>query len=173
MRVLQFAKYSLVTLATAALALSGCGSESSAPTVPFNPAGATADLEAVNTTFGSQPFTSFSALSVLFDAALGGAPLVSASAAALDVRGGGTAMGLQAAVARSAERIARIVPRPAGRLKRSRPRPGPVTGEDVVYSGVTYVSRPRRGRRTRGKGTCTLDTVKMLWPCPRPDRVGI
>jgi len=152
MHVLQFAKRSLMTLAAAAVALSGCGSESSAPTVPFNPSGATADLEAVNTTFGSPAFTSFSSLSVLFDAALGGAPLVSASAAALDVRGGGTDTGLQAAVARSAERIARIVPRPAaaGFSVSSAAISGEFLGKTFVYSGGSYAVSTQTGAPANG-----------------------
>jgi hypothetical protein len=152
MRVLQFAKYSFVTLATAAVALSGCASESSAPTVPFNPAGATADLEAVNTTFGSPAFTSFSTLSVLFDAALGGAPLVSASAAALDVHGGVTAQGLQAAAARSAERIARIIPHPtgAGFSASSAAIAAAFLGKTFVYSGGSYVVSAETGAPANG-----------------------
>src|SRR3954470_2805701 len=105
MHVLQFAKRSALILAAAAVALSGCGSES-APTVPFNPAGASADIDAVNTaffsptfgvvvalssSFSSPTFGEFAALSVNFDAALGGAPLVSSSAAALQLHGAGTA----------------------------------------------------------------------------------
>jgi hypothetical protein len=151
MLVLQFAKRSLVTLAAAAVALSGCGSES-APTVPFNPSGASADIEAVNTTFGSSAFTSFSTLSVLFDAALGGAPLVSASAAALDVRGGGTAKGIQAAAARSAERIARIMPRPtaAGFSASSAAIPAQFLGKTFVYSGGSYVVSAETGAPANG-----------------------
>jgi hypothetical protein len=151
MLVLQFAKRAVLTLAAAAVALSGCGSES-APTVPFNPSGATADLEAVNTTFASPAFSDFTALSVLFDAALGGAPLVSASAAALDVRGGSTAKGLQAAVARSAERIARIVPRPAagGLSASSAAIPPEFLGKTFVYSGGSYVVSAQTGAPANG-----------------------
>ena len=65
MHVLQFAKRSALMLAAAALALSGCGSEST-PTVPFNPSGANADMEAVNTAFASPVFSDFSAASVMF-----------------------------------------------------------------------------------------------------------
>jgi hypothetical protein len=151
MLVLQFAKRSVLTLAAAAVALSGCGSES-APTVPFNPSGATADIEAVNSTFASSAFSDFSALSVLFDAALGGAPLVSASAAALDLRGGGTAKGIQAAAARSAERIARIVPRPAGAgfSASSAAIPPEFLGKTFVYSGGSYVVSAQTGAPANG-----------------------
>ena len=152
MRVLQFAEHSFVTLAAAALALSGCGSESAAPMVPFNPAGASADFDAVNTTFGSPVYTSFSTLSVLFDAALGGTPLVSASAAALDVHGGGTASELQAAAARSAELIARIVPRPAGAgfSASSAAIPAQFLGKTFVYSGGSYVVSAETGAPANG-----------------------
>jgi hypothetical protein len=152
MHVLQFAKRSLLTLAAAAVALSGCGSDPSAPTVPFNPAGAIADLEAVDTTFGSPAFTSFSALSVLFDAALGGAPLVSASAAALDVHGAVTAKGLQAAAARSAERIGRIVPSPAsaGFSASSAAIPAEFLGKTFVYSAGSYVVSAETGAPANG-----------------------
>jgi hypothetical protein len=151
MLVLQFAKRSVVILAAAAVALSGCGSES-APTVPFNPSGANADIEAVNTAFASPVFSDFSAASVMFDAALGGAPLVSASAAALDVRGAGTAKGIQAAVARSAERITRIVPRPAsaGLSASSAAIPPEFLGKTFVYSGGGYVVSAQTGAPANG-----------------------
>jgi hypothetical protein len=166
MRVLQFAKHSLVTLAAAALALSGCGSESAAPIVPFNPAGASADFDAVNTTFGSPVFTSFSTLSVLFDVALGGTPLVSASAAALDVHGGGTAGELQVAAARSAEQIARIVPRPAaaGFSASSAAIASQFLGKTFVYSGGTYVVSAETGAPANGVRFLlyALDAVTLL-----------
>ena len=151
MHVLQFAKRFLLTLAAATVALSGCGSES-APTVPFNPAGATADLDAVSTTFASPVFSDFSTLSVLFDAALGGAPLASASAVALDVRSGGTTQGIQAAAARSAERIARIVPRPAagGFSASSAAIPAQFLGKTFVYSAGSYVVSAETGAPANG-----------------------
>jgi hypothetical protein len=112
MRVLQFAKRSVVTVAFVGLTLAGCGGESS-PDAPFNPAGASADLEAMNATFGSPTFASFSTFSLMFDAALGGAPIISASAAALDIRATGGNAGVRAAAIRSAQRIAAITPKPA------------------------------------------------------------
>jgi hypothetical protein len=170
MRVLQFATHSFVTLAAAALALSGCGSDPSAPTVPFNPAGASADLEAVSTTFESPVFTSFSTLSVLFDAALGGTPLVSATAAALDVHGGGTTGELQLAAARSAERIARIVPRPAaGSFSASSAAiPAEFLGKTFVYSGGSYVVSAQTGAPANGVRFVlyALDLVTLLPALP-------
>jgi hypothetical protein len=170
MRVLQFAKYSFVMLAAAAVALSGCGSESAAPVVPFDPAGASADFDAVNTTFASPVFTSFSTLSVLFDAALGGTPLVSSSAAALDVRGTGTARGLQAAAARSAERITRIVPPPAGAgfSVTSAAISSQYLGKTFVYSGGTYVVSAETGAPANGVRFLlyALDPVTFLPAMP-------
>jgi hypothetical protein len=113
--------------------LSGCGSES-APTVPFDPAGTSADLEAVNTAFASPAFTEFAALSLMFDAALGGAPLVSSSAAAIDLRGAGTAKTLQSAAARSAERIARMAP-----LRRRESISASIASIPAEYVGKTFV----------------------------------
>ena len=148
MHVLQFAKRSLFTLTAAALALSGCGSEST-PTVPFNPAGATADLEAVSTTFASPTFSSFSAMSYMFDAAIGGSPLISASVAALDTRG---ATSTQAAAARAAERIARIVPRPtSGDVSTSGAYiAAEYLGKTFVYSGGGYVMSADPGAPANG-----------------------
>jgi hypothetical protein len=149
MRVLQLAKCTVLTLAAVAVA-GGCGSES-APTVPFNPAGATADVEAVNSTFASPTVTNFASLSVLFDAALGGAPLVSGSTAALDIRGG-TPKAVQAALARSAERIARIVPRPAtgGFSASTATIPSEFLGKTFIYSGGSYVVSAQTGAPANG-----------------------
>jgi hypothetical protein len=120
MRVLQFAKRSVVTVALVGVTLAGCGGETG-PDAPFNPAGTSADLGAMNSTFTSPTFASFSTFSLLFDAALGGPPLISTSAGALDIptkglRGGGTA-GMRAAALRTARRIAAIMPRPAAESK--------------------------------------------------------
>jgi hypothetical protein len=87
--------------------------------VPFNPTGTTADLAAMNATFESSTFASFSTFSLLFDAALGPSPLITASAAALDIRASNKA-GMRVAAMRSARRMAAIMsPKPSGA-----PRPG-------------------------------------------------
>ena len=104
MRVLQFAKRSVVTVALVSLSLAGCGGDSS-PDAPFNPSGTAADIQAMNSTFASPAFASFSTFSLMFDATLGGAPIISASAAALDIRGK-TPQGIRAAAVRSAQRLA-------------------------------------------------------------------
>jgi hypothetical protein len=150
MHVLQFAKRSALTLAAAAV-MAGCGSEST-PTVPFDPAGASDDLEAVNTTFASPAFTDFASLSVLFDAALGGAPMVSSSAQAIDLRNGGTVKGAQAAAARSAERISRMMPRAARRpiSAAAASIPPEYLGKTFIYSNGSYVVTAQTGAPSNG-----------------------
>jgi hypothetical protein len=137
MRVLQFAKRSVVTVALVSLTLTGCAGDSS-PDAPFNPAGTAGDIEAANSTFASPTFTSFSSLSLLFDAALGGSPIISASAAALDVRGTGTS-GMRAAAVSSARRLAAITPRPAkqGLSASMMAIPTAVAGKTFVYDIAT------------------------------------
>jgi hypothetical protein len=151
MHVLQFAKRAVLTLAAATVTLSGCGSES-APIVPFDPAGASADIDAVNTTFASPAFTSFTSMSVLFDAALGSAPLVSTTASALDLRGAGSAKAMQAAAARSAERIGRMLSRPAAGSSSiaSVVIPAEFIGKTFVYSGGSYVVSAEPGAPANG-----------------------
>jgi hypothetical protein len=107
MRVLHFAKRSVMTVALVSAALTGCGGDSS-PDAPFNPGGTSADLQAMNSTFASPTFASFSTFSVMFDAALGGSPIISSSVAALDVRGK-DAKGVRAAAARGAQRLAAML----------------------------------------------------------------
>src|SRR6267142_2853199 len=101
MRVLQFAKRSVVTVALISITLAGCSNNTS-PDAAFNPAGTSADLDAVGSTFGSPTFTSFAALSLKFDAAIAGAPIISTSAAAMDIRGTGGAAGMRAAAVQGA-----------------------------------------------------------------------
>src|SRR5690349_7857194 len=108
MRVLQFAKRSVVTVALASLTLAGCGGEST-PDAPFNAAGTNADLQAMSSTFASPAFASFSTFSVMFDAAMGGSPIISSSAAAIDVRGAKTPAAMRAAAVRGAQRLAGIM----------------------------------------------------------------
>src|SRR3954471_16587650 len=174
MHVLQWAKRSALMFAAAAVALSGCGSES-APTVPFNPAGASADIDAVNTAFSSPTFGEFAALSVNFDAALGGAPLVSSSAAALQLHGAGTAERLNAAAARSAERIRRMAPR----LRRQGMNasvaaiPAEFLGKTFIWNGSAYVVSPETGAPAGGVRFIlyAIDPVTLLPPA-QLDRTG-
>jgi hypothetical protein len=146
MRVLQFAKQSVVTVALVSVTLAGCSSNSS-PDAPFSPAGTSADLDAVGSTFSSPTFTSFAALSLKFDAAIGGAPIISASAAAMDIRGTGGAAGMRAAAVQSARRLAAIISRPAKQGLRASMMtiPASVAGKTFEYDLATgtYVASSR------------------------------
>jgi hypothetical protein len=174
MHVLQLAKRSALMLAAAAVVLSGCGSES-APTVPFNPTGTSADIDAVNTAFASPTFGDFAALSVNFDAALGGTPLVSSSAVALELHGAGTAETLRAAAARSAERIRRMAPR----LRRPEINasvaaiPSEFLGKTFIWNGSAYVVSPETGAPGGGVRFIlyAIDPVTLL-PTAQLDRTG-
>lgn len=148
MRVLQFAKRSVVTVALVCVSLAGCGGES-APDAPFNPAGTSADLGAMNGTFTSATFASFSTFSLLFDAALGGPPLISTSAGALDIPAKGVRAGstgaIRAAAMRTAQRITAIMPkagasstpRAEGFSASAMPLPAEVAGKTFVYDPGT------------------------------------
>ncbi|MEO8090546.1 MAG: hypothetical protein ABI703_09640 [Gemmatimonadales bacterium] len=149
MSVLQYAKRSVTLLAAVSMVLTGCGDSS--PDVPFNPAGTSADMEAVGAAFGSSAFVSFSSLSYLFDAVYTGAPLVSSSVAALDLRARG-AGGMRAGAIRSAKQLARILS--AGRnttLSASRSAiPAGIAGKTYEYSGGAYVPTDRTGAPSNG-----------------------
>jgi hypothetical protein len=150
MRVLQFAKRSVVTVAVISLALAGCGGETS-PDAPFNPAGTSADLQAMDSTFASPAFASFSTFSLMFDATLGGSPIISSSVAALDVRGKNVA-GIRAAAARSAQRLAAMLQQNAGGASL---RSGQVASAAVPaeIAGKTFVYDLRPDQR------CSLHSV--------------
>ena len=149
MRVLQVAKRSVTLLAAVSVVLTGCGD--TGPDVPFNPAGTSADMEAVDAAFGSSTFASFSSLSVLFDAAYTGAPLVSSSAVAMDIRGRGAA-GMRAAAMRSAQRLAGLLPAAANKSfsASSAAIPAGIAGKTYEYSGGTYVPTDRTGAPANG-----------------------
>lgn len=143
MRVLQFAKRSVVTVALVSMSLVGCGGEST-PDAPFNPSGTSADLEAMSSTFASPAFASFSTFSLMFDAALGGAPIIAASASALDIRGK-TPQGIRAAAVRSAQRLAAILQQGRG-MSASSSRTGQAfTAVPVEIAGKTFVYDPATG----------------------------
>ncbi|MFL5403298.1 MAG: hypothetical protein ACJ8BF_10825 [Gemmatimonadales bacterium] len=149
MRVPQFAQRPFLALAAVAVTLIGCAG-SSEPTVPFNPAGASEDVAAANATFSSPVYASFSSLSLLFDAALGGAPLVSGSAAALVVPAAGGK--IEAAGARSLARISRMLPRAANRSLSAYVAaiPPEFLGKTFIYSGGTYVVSTETGAPANG-----------------------
>jgi hypothetical protein len=108
MRVLQFAKRSVVTVALVSAAVIGCAGDPLSD-APFNPAGTTADLEATNSAFASPTFESFSTFSWFFGPALGGSPIISNSTAALRIRGKSTAE-VREAAARVARRLTAMMP---------------------------------------------------------------
>jgi hypothetical protein len=133
MRVLQFAKRCVVTVAAVCVALTGCTGDTS-PDAPFNPAGTTADMEAVNSTFASPTFASFSTFSFLFDAALGSSPLIAASRAALDIRGSNPSE-MRASAARAAKRLGAVMPKaaPGGMSASAAEIPPAYAGKTFVY----------------------------------------
>jgi hypothetical protein len=144
MRVLQFAKRSVVTVALVSLSLSGCSGDGG-PDAPFNAAGTSADLQAMNTTFASSSFASFSTFGVMFDAALGGSPIISSSVAALDVRGKDAA-GVRAAV---------LQPHSAASLQSGRVAaavPAEVAGKTFVFdlASNSYVMSELTGAPVNG-----------------------
>jgi len=155
MRVLQFAKRPVVTVALVSLALIGCGGGSD-PDAPFNPAGTSADLQAMNSTFASPAFASFSTFGVAFDAALGGSPIISSSIAALDVRGKNVDQ-VRASAARSARRLTAMLRRgadasfSAGGMA-STALPAEVAGKTFVYdlNTAAYVMSDETGAPANG-----------------------
>jgi hypothetical protein len=150
MRVLQFTKRSVTLLAAVCVALSGCGD--SGPEAPFNPTGASEDIQALNATFDSPTFTSFTTLSPLFDATLGGAPLVSTSASAFNLRRNATSGELRAAAERTARRLAALAPAtPEGALGvTSAAIPAEFAGKTFEYNGTSYVVTDRTGAPSNG-----------------------
>jgi hypothetical protein len=153
MRVLQFTKRSAMAVALASLTLAGCGGEST-PDAPFNPTGTSADVEAMNATFASPTFASFSTFSLMFDAALGGSPIISTSAVAIDVRGSGT-HGIRAAAARAAQRLAASLIQhkaPNGLSAAMMAIPAAVAGKTFIYDLATasYVASDATGAPANG-----------------------
>ena len=150
MHVLHLAKRSFLTVTAACLVLAGCGD--SGPDVPFNPAGTTGDVEALNSTFESSTFASFSTFSLMFDAALAPAvPVVSASAAALDIRAA-TKEGMRAAAVRSAKRLASALAATSksGMSASIAMIPTEVAGKTFVYNGAEYVVSDLTGAPSNG-----------------------
>ena len=73
MRVPHFAKRSLAILALTALA-AGCGKDSNAPDAPFDPAGTSSDIGAMQASFESPAMSSFAAASASMASVLGESP---------------------------------------------------------------------------------------------------
>jgi hypothetical protein len=103
MRVLHSAKRSIAAAALAALA-AGCNGDSTAPDAPFDPAGTSSDMSAIETSFDSPALLSFTAASPEISATTGGAAAMALRAAptlALVTGGKSGATAYAAALARS------------------------------------------------------------------------
>ncbi len=150
MRVLQCTKRSVTLLAAACFALTACGD--SGPEAPFNPDGTVEDIAALDATFASPAFASFSWFSVDFDAALGGSALVSASASALDFRRVTNEGQLRSAAIESARRLAALAPKVAnGSFSASSAAiPSEIAGKTFEYSGSSYSATSRTGAPVNG-----------------------
>jgi hypothetical protein len=150
MRVLQITKRCVTLLATACVALTGCGE--SGPEAPYNPTGTSSDLAAVNATFESSTFASFSWFSPQFDAALGGAALVSTSAGAFNFRRATTGGEFRAAAARTARTLAALArKRPNESFSASSAAiPSELAGKTFEYVGGEYVPTARTGAPSNG-----------------------
>ena len=149
MRVMQSTKRSVTLFAALSLALTACGG--SDPDAPFNPAGTSEDVQALNATFASPAFASFASFSPYFDLALGPAPLVSTSAQAFNFRRATNAGELRAAAARNAKRVAALTPKAnASFSAASAAIPAEVAGKTFEFSGESYVPGDRTGAPANG-----------------------
>jgi hypothetical protein len=153
MRVLQFAKRSVLAVGLVSLTLVGCSGNSSSD-APYNPSGTSTDLEAMNSTFASPTFASFSTFSLMFDAALGGSPIVSSSAMAIDIRGNG-GHSVRVAAARAARRLGAMLikkDKPGGLSAAMMAIPTAVAGKTFIYdvSTSTYIASDLSGAPANG-----------------------
>ena len=150
MRVLQCTTRSVTLLAAACVALGGCGD--SGPSVPFNPTGTSEDVQAVNSAFSSPVFGSFSTFSVHFDAALGGAPMVSTAAQAFNFRRATSGGELRAAAVRNAQRVAALTQAAHGGFSASAAAiPAEVAGKTFEFvDGISYSPTARTGAPANG-----------------------
>jgi hypothetical protein len=150
MRVLQLVKRSVTVLAAVGVALTGCGE--SGPDVSFNPTATSEDMAALNATFESPTFLSLTWFGPHFDAALGGSPLVSASASAFDLRRATNDGGLRAAAVRSVRRLASLTPAIAkgGFSASTAAIPAEIAGKTFEYSGGAYAATDRAGAPANG-----------------------
>jgi hypothetical protein len=150
MRVLQITKRCVTLLATACVALTGCGE--SGPEAPFNPTGTSDDIAAVNATFESPTFASFSWFSPQFNAALGGSAVVSTSAGAFNFRRATNGGEFRAAAARTARTLAALARKsPNGSFSASSAAiPSELAGKTFEYIGGEYVPTDRTGAPSNG-----------------------
>jgi hypothetical protein len=131
MRVPHFAMRSLPALALAVL-VAGCGKDSTAPDAPFDPAGTSADVSAMESSFESPAMTAFAAAGASISAVLGESPAAAAVKAAptkaLVTRG-------TQGERRYAAAIAKAYVRPAGEIAPSLS----TAAVPAQYLGVTFV----------------------------------
>jgi hypothetical protein len=135
MRVPQYAMRPFATLALVALAAGCGGGDSTAPDAPFDPAGTSADIEAIGATFESPAVAGFVAASGAIGATLGESP------AAMAVRAVPTKaliLGGEPGATHYAARLAEIYVRPEASV-----RPSLSTAAiEEQYLGVTFVYNP-------------------------------
>ena len=128
MRVPHYARRSLAVLALTVLA--GCGGDSNAPDAPFDPAGTSSDINAIESSFDSPAVSGFVAASSAISAVLGESPAALAVRAVPSkalVTGGKPAVGHYATVLAEASR-------PAGAISPSLS----TAAIPAEYLGVTF-----------------------------------
>jgi hypothetical protein len=150
MRVLQCTKRSVALMAAVCVVLAGCGD--SGPEVPFNASGTSEDIAALNGTFDTPVFASFSIFSQQFDAAMGGAPLVTTAARAFNFRRATSGGELRAAALRNARAVAAMIPSAAqGNYSVSSAAiPPDLSGKTFEYVNGAYVATDRAGAPSNG-----------------------
>ena len=134
MRVPHFAKRSLAILALTALA-AGCGKDSNAPDAPFDPAGTSSDIGAMQASFESPAMSSFAAASASMASVLGESP---AAAALRAMPTKALVTGDRKVAGHYAATVAKAYVRPTGGI-----RPSLSTAAIVDdHLGVTFVYNP-------------------------------
>jgi hypothetical protein len=112
MRVPHFARRSLAALAAAAL-MAGCGKDSTAPDAPFDPAGTSSDIGAMESSFDSPAMAAFASAGASISAVLGETPAAAAvKAAPTRALVSGSRQGSR----HYAAAVAKAYVRPAGRI---------------------------------------------------------
>ena len=140
MRVPHYARRSLAVLALTVLA--GCGGDSNAPDAPFDPAGTSSDINAIESSFDSPAVSGFVAASSSISAVLGESPAALAVRAVPSkalVTGGKPAVGHYATVLAEAYQS-----RPARSVRRS---PPPRSPRSTSASPSPTTSPPASTRR--------------------------
>ena len=137
MRVPHYAKRSLALLAVTALA-AGCGGDSTAPDAPFDPAGTSSDIGAIEASFESPATAGFVAASGAIGAVLGESPAAAAVRAVPTkalIAGGKPAAGHYAAA------LAKVYVKPSGEVLPSLS----TAAIAEEHLGVTFTYDPETG----------------------------